>query len=130
MERPPAGGILVQLGFPNLMLARAAMAGKRRVRLTEGAKREAFRRNRFAILDDLPPYDDLSEPVKATVEKAVPALMVSSLSLCSHTRNSPAYGLRLFDFALRAVLRSMGTPGAALIPSLNEGCPYRKPNPA
>ena len=97
----PAGGILVQLGFPNLMLARAAMAGKRRVRLTEGAKREAFRRNRFA-----------SEPVKATVEKAVPALMVSSLSLCSHTRNSPAYGLRLFDFALRAVLRgAWGHPG-------------------
>ena len=42
------------LGFSNLVLARAAKAEKRRLRLLEEWKREALRRTPFAILDGPP----------------------------------------------------------------------------
>jgi len=42
------------LGFPNLVLARAAKANKRRLRLLEQGKREELRRTPFAILDEPP----------------------------------------------------------------------------
>jgi len=43
-----------QLGFPNLVRARAAKAEKRRLRLLEEWKREELRRTPFAILDEPP----------------------------------------------------------------------------
>jgi hypothetical protein len=43
------------MGFPNLVLARAAKANKRRQRLEEDWKREALKRTPFAILDEPPP---------------------------------------------------------------------------
>jgi hypothetical protein len=41
--------------FPNLVLARAAKAEKRRLRLLEEWKRQELRRTPFALLDDPPP---------------------------------------------------------------------------
>lgn len=60
-----------QLGFPNLVLARAAKAKKREQRLAVERKREALKRNPFAMLDDLPPYDDppFKHPVKPRQSK-------------------------------------------------------------
>jgi len=49
------------LGFPNLVLARAAKANKRRQRLLEQWKQKELKRTPFAILDEPPP--ELS-PVK------------------------------------------------------------------
>jgi hypothetical protein len=43
-----------QLGFPNLVRARAAKAEKRRLRLLEEWKRDELRRTPFALLDDPP----------------------------------------------------------------------------
>ena len=42
------------LGFPNLVLARAALANKVRLRRLEEWKREQLRRTPFAILDEPP----------------------------------------------------------------------------
>ena len=42
------------IGFPNLVLARAAKAEKRRLRLLEEWKREELQRTPFAILDEPP----------------------------------------------------------------------------
>jgi hypothetical protein len=43
-----------QLGFPNLVLARAALANKVRQRKLEEWKREELSRTPFAILDEPP----------------------------------------------------------------------------
>jgi hypothetical protein len=42
-------------GFPNLVLARAALANKVRLRRVEEWKREELKRTPFAILDEPPP---------------------------------------------------------------------------
>ena len=52
-----------ELGFPNLVRARAALANKVRLRRLEQWKQEELRRTRFAILDEPPP--ELA-PVKRT----------------------------------------------------------------
>ena len=50
------------LGFPNLVLARAAKTKKRRQRKLEEWKREELRRTPYALLDDPPP--ELRAPAK------------------------------------------------------------------
>jgi hypothetical protein len=49
-----------ELGFPNLVLARAAKAKKREQRLRLERVQPAKRFSPFAMMDDLSAYDDLS----------------------------------------------------------------------
>jgi hypothetical protein len=51
-----------ELGFPNLVRARAALANKVRLRRLEEWKREELRRTPYALLDDPPP--ELRAPAK------------------------------------------------------------------
>jgi hypothetical protein len=71
LERAASSRLLAQTCFPEPGAGTGCQSQQRRLRLLEEWKREELQRTPFAILDELPPYDDLSleHPVKARWSK-------------------------------------------------------------